>query len=293
MASRPRGPRVGGVLLCVAAAGQERNHRKCTQQGPRHGSSVVAGRLQYKTRPPPARPPPRPRRPPGRPPGGPAGGASEGRGPPPGRSHRARGGAPPGGWGGGVEGGGGGGAAGARGGAAGGAAGGTPAERPPALRAEAPADTAPRSLNLYAATGAGMLSPAARRAKPLVYVPNSKDGTVSVIDPRSYHVVRTFPTGALPQHVVPAYDLGILWVANNLGNSLTPIDPVTGREGRTVPVSDPYNLYFTPDGRFAVVIAERRQRLEFRDAHKLALVASLAVECRRVDHMEITAVANS
>src|SRR3989454_3009162 len=143
--------------------------------------------------------------------------------------------------------------------------------------------------NLYAAAGAGMLSPAARRARPLVYVPNSKDGTVSLIDPRTYRVVRTFATGALPQHVVPAYDLATLWVANNLGNSLTPIAPVTGRDGRIVPVSDPYNLYFTPDGRFAVVIAERRQRLDFRDAHTLALVASVPVECRGVDHMEFTA----
>src|SRR3989441_5423951 len=134
-----------------------------------------------------------------------------------------------------------------------------------------------------------MLSPAARRAKPLVYVPNSKDGTVSVIDPRSYHVVRTFATGALPQHVVPAYDLAILWVANDLGNSLTPIDPITGREGGIVPVSDPYNVYFTPDGRFAVVIAERRQRLDFRDAHTLALVASVPVECRGVGHLGFTA----
>src|SRR2546426_7726624 len=121
-----------------------------------------------------------------------------------------------------------------------------------AIRVVAPPVTAPRSPNIYAAAGAGMLSPAARRARPLVYVPNSKDGTVSVIDPRTYRVVRTLATGALPQHVVPSYDLATLWVANNLGNSLTPIDPVTGREGRTVPVSDPYNLYFTPDGRFAV-----------------------------------------
>src|SRR5437867_4923446 len=166
---------------------------------------------------------------------------------------------------------------------------GSPTERAPAIRVVAPADTAPRSLNIYVAAGAGMLSPAARRARPLVYVPNSKDGTVSLIDPRTYRVVRTFATGALPQHVVPAYDLATLWVANNLGNSLTPIDPVTGREGRTVPVSDPYNLYFTPDGRFAVVIAERRQRLDFRDAHTLALVASVPVECRGVDHMEFTA----
>ena len=162
-------------------------------------------------------------------------------------------------------------------------------QRAPAIRVVAPADTVGRSLNIYAAAGAGMLSPAARRAKSLVYVPNSKDGTVSVIDPRAYRVVRTFATGALPQHVVPAYDLATLWVANNLGNSLTPIDPVTGRDGRIVPVSDPYNLYFTPDGRFAVVIAERRQRLDFRDAHTLALVASVPVECRGVDHMEFTA----
>src|SRR2546428_3956748 len=162
-------------------------------------------------------------------------------------------------------------------------------EGAPAIGVVAPADTAPRSLNIYVAAGAGMLSPAARRARPLVYVPNSKDGTVSLIDPRTYRVVRTFATGALPQHVVPAYDLATLWVANNLSNSLTPIDPVTGREGRTVPVSDPYNLYFTPDGRFAVVIAERRQRLDFRDAHTMALVASVPVECRGVDHMEFTA----
>src|SRR2546428_4161033 len=155
----------------------------------------------------------------------------------------------------------------ARGMAAWGRTRGTPRARAIALGVVAPADTAPRSLNIYVAAGAGMLSPAARRARPLVYVPNSKDGTVSLIDPRTYRVVRTFATGALPQHVVPAYDLATLWVANNLSNSLTPIDPVTGREGRTVPVSDPYNLYFTPDVRFAVGIADRRNRLDFPRAH--------------------------
>src|SRR5437879_2774045 len=111
-------------------------------------------------------------------------------------------------------------------------------QRAPTIRVVAPADTVPRSLNIYAAAGAGMLSPAARRAKPLVYVPNSKDGTVSVVDPRTYRVVRTFATGALPQHVVPAYDLATLWVANNLGNSLTPIDPVPGPDGRVFYVAD-------------------------------------------------------
>jgi YVTN family beta-propeller protein len=143
-------------------------------------------------------------------------------------------------------------------------------------------------INVYAAAGAGRLAPAARAARPLVYVPNSRDGTVSVIDPHTYRVLRTFPTGALPQHVVPSYDLTTLWVANNLGNSLTPIDPRTGREGPSVPVADPYNMYFTPDGRFAVVVAERLRRLDFRDAKTMRLIESVPIRCKGVDHMEFT-----
>lgn len=152
-------------------------------------------------------------------------------------------------------------------------------------------DAAARSdaVNLYAAAGANRLSPRAAQARPLVYVPNSKDGTVTVIDAHSYGVLRTFPTGALPQHVVPSYDLATLWVANNLGGTLTPIDPATGQEATNVPVDDPYNLYFTPDGRFAIVVAERRRRLDFRDAHTMTLVQSLRVQCKGVDHMEFTA----
>jgi len=163
------------------------------------------------------------------------------------------------------------------------------ARKPAAARVAAP-DTVspPDTVNLYGAAGANAFSGAAARARPLVYVPNSHDGTVTVIDPRRYRVVRTFATGALPQHVVPSHDLTTLWVANNRGNSLTPIDPATGREGTSVPVADPYNLYFTPDGRFAIVVAERRRRLDFRDATTMALVQSVALGCKGVDHMEFT-----
>ena len=143
--------------------------------------------------------------------------------------------------------------------------------------------------NIYADAGAGMLDSVARRARPLVYVPDSKADSVTVIDPGTYRVLRTFAVGRLPQHVVPSWDLRTLWVANNRGNSLTPIDPVTGMEGVPVPVTDPYNLYFTPDGRYAIVVAERLQRLDFRDARTMALVESAPVHCRGVDHVEFTA----
>ena len=158
-----------------------------------------------------------------------------------------------------------------------------------ALAIAGTAQTAPAQVNIYAASGKNALAPAAARARPLVYVPNARGASVTVIDPVTYRVVRTFATGTTPQHVVPSYDLRTLWVANNDGNSLTPIDPVTGQDGPRVAVDDPYNLYFTPDGRFAMVVAERLDRIDFRDPHSMALVQSLPVACEGVDHMEFTA----
>jgi YVTN family beta-propeller protein len=143
--------------------------------------------------------------------------------------------------------------------------------------------------NVYAADRAGALSPVVRHDLPRVYVPNSKSNTVSVIDPRTYKVVDHFKVGALPQHVTPSYDLRTLWVDNDMGNSLTPIDPRTGKPGKPVPVTDPYNLYFTPSGRYAIVVAERLQRLDFRDAHTMKLHRSVDVHCPGVDHMDFTA----
>jgi YVTN family beta-propeller protein len=144
-------------------------------------------------------------------------------------------------------------------------------------------------VNIYANTGANELAPDAARALPMVYVPNSRSGSVTIIDPRTYQVVRTFATGKVPQHVVPAYDLDTLWVANNAGNTLTPIDPRTGKEGNAVRVDDPYNLYFTPDGKYAMVIAEARRRIDFRDPHTMQLLQSLPVKCKGLDHVEFTA----
>jgi DNA-binding beta-propeller fold protein YncE len=78
-------------------------------------------------------------------------------------------------------------------------------------------------------------------------------------------------------------------VDNDIGNTLTPIDPRSGTPRKPVSVTDPYNLYFTPDGRFAIVVAERLQRLDFRDAHTMRLHHTLHVPCRGVDHMDFTA----
>jgi YVTN family beta-propeller protein len=151
-------------------------------------------------------------------------------------------------------------------------------------------DAAGPARNVYAHDGANALSPEAARARQLVYVPNSESDTVDVIDPATYQVIDHFAVGDLPQHVTPSWDLKTLYVDNDRGNSLTPIDPRTGKvKGPDLPVVDPYNLYFTTDGRYAIVVAEAYQRLDFRDPNTMALVKSLPVPCRGVDHMDFTA----
>ena len=135
-----------------------------------------------------------------------------------------------------------------------------------------------------------MLSPAVRGVPYRIYVPNSGGTTVTVIDPATYRVIETYQTGLNPQHVVPGYDLRTLYVTNDQGNSLTPINPVTGRPaGPDIPVADPYNMYFTPDGRYAIVVAEARQELDFRDPHTFALEHRIRVKCAGVDHIDFAA----
>lgn len=143
-------------------------------------------------------------------------------------------------------------------------------------------------VDVYRHTGAGMLSPKVRGVPTRVYVPNSMSNTVDVIDPTTFRVIARYPVGDTPQHVVPSYDLTTLYVNNNRGNSLTPIDPRTGLPGTPIPVDDPYNLYFTPDGAHAVVMAERNSRVDFRDPKTFALVKSIPIAHAGVNHADFT-----
>ena len=161
---------------------------------------------------------------------------------------------------------------------------------PPTSTAVAPSTTtAGGPLDIYAADRPNQLSPTVSGFPSRIYVPNSMSNTVDVIDPATNAIVDHFAVGAEPQHVVPSYDLKTLYVASDQGNSLTPIDPATGAHGAPIPVDDPYNLYFTPDGRFAIVVAERLARLDFRDPHSFELVKSLPIACSGIDHMDFSA----
>ena len=130
--------------------------------------------------------------------------------------------------------------------------------------------------NLYSETRSVKLSPVVAKHLSRVYVPNRSSNDVWVIDPESLKVVDKFKVGVHPQHVVPSWDLKTLWVNNNAegrtDGSVTPIDPLTGKPGKNIPVDDPYNMYFTPNGDAAIIVAEARKRLDFRDPHTLSLI---------------------
>jgi YVTN family beta-propeller protein len=147
--------------------------------------------------------------------------------------------------------------------------------------------------NLYSEIGADKMSPAVAGHRELVYVPHVQSNDVYVIDPATFKVVDKFKVGLNPQHVVPSWDLQTLWVTNNAEGttkgSLTPIDPKTGKPGSPVDVADPYNMYFSPDGKSAIVVAEALKRLDFRDPQTMKLQYSIATpRCAGVNHADFS-----
>ena len=147
--------------------------------------------------------------------------------------------------------------------------------------------------NVYSTSAADKLSAAVAGDLERVYVPNLKSGDVYVIDPAKMKVVDRYKVGIGPQHIVPSWDLRTLWVTNNAENtdkgSLTPIDPRTGKPGKAVAVDDPYNMYATPDGKSAIVVAEARKRLDFRDPKTMALQYSIDTPgCPGINHADFS-----
>lgn len=151
----------------------------------------------------------------------------------------------------------------------------------------------PDARNLYSESAADKIAAAVRGDLERIYVPNLRGNDVMVVDPATLKVVGRFKVGRGPQHIVPSWDLRTLWVTNNAegrtDGSLTPIDPRTGQAGEAVPVDDPYNMYYTPDGKSAIVVAEARKRLDFRDPKTMALQYSIDTPgCPGINHADFS-----
>jgi YVTN family beta-propeller protein len=143
-------------------------------------------------------------------------------------------------------------------------------------------------INVWAAMTTG-LAEAVVDLPPRVYVPHESGGDVAVIDPETKRVVDRFSVGRTPHHVTPAHDMSSLYVSVMGANRLVQIDPRVGRPLRSLPVTAPYNLYFTPDGSKAVVAAEMANRLDFYDPESWQTVARLPIPASGVDHLDFSA----
>lgn len=143
--------------------------------------------------------------------------------------------------------------------------------------------------NIYAAAGANALSTRQRRYPKYAYVPHNRSGDVWVIDQRTHAVIRRCSVGIEIQHVVPSYDMTQLYATDDVGNKIRVIDPATGRCGRTIAVIDPYNMYFTPDGRFAISVAEQRRQLIWYNpvTWRIHDITSIP-QCAGVDHADFS-----
>jgi YVTN family beta-propeller protein len=151
-----------------------------------------------------------------------------------------------------------------------------------------PAEGHRHGRDVYRAIEGHRVERGLRKFPERVYVPNSGSDTVDVIDPKTYEIIRHFRVGDVPHHITPSWNMHRLYVDNTGGDSLTVIDPKSSRPTRKLHVRDPYNLYFTPDGSKAIVVAERFGALDFRDPHSWRLLKSVPIPASGPDHLDFS-----
>lgn len=131
-----------------------------------------------------------------------------------------------------------------------------------------------RVAYVWLTVGAAWAAQAAA-VEPPVFVLNSLQADVSVIDPETWTEKIRIPTGKEPHHLYLTPDEKSVIVANALSDSLTFLDPRTAAVQRTVRgVIDPYHLRFSPDMKWLVTAANRLNHVDFYrwDGAELMLV---------------------
>ena len=153
---------------------------------------------------------------------------------------------------------------------------------------EQPKDQEEPETNIYAATMSGQIKESLADVPERVYVPDVTKNTIDVIDPKTFQIIDHYEVGQAPYHVTPSWDMSGLYVNDEASNMFTVIDPRTGKTKNTVPAAFPYNFYYTPDGSKAIVVNERQQLLQFRDAKTWEVLGSVHIPWPGVDHIDFS-----
>jgi YVTN family beta-propeller protein len=112
-------------------------------------------------------------------------------------------------------------------------------------------------------------------AADLIYVLNSGDSSISILDAITRQELRRIPALREVHHLVLSPDGRDLLIADSGGNEIFFVDPATGDIRRRERVSNPYHLDFSPDGRFLVICSLRRNQVDIYEARSLTLLARL------------------
>ncbi|AHJ63293.1 PGRS-subfamily of Gly-rich protein [Granulibacter bethesdensis] len=114
--------------------------------------------------------------------------------------------------------------------------------------------------------------PSTAQAEGLAFVINSNDATISLIDITSRQEVKRIPVLREPHHMALTPDEKSLLVGDTAGNTMFFLDPLTGAEQKRIVFSDPYQIQFSPDGRWLVSAALARDQIDIYDGHSFKLL---------------------
>jgi len=118
-----------------------------------------------------------------------------------------------------------------------------------------------------------LAAPAARA--DLVYVLNSGDASITLLDAATRQEMRRIGVLREPHHTVLTPDGRQLVIADSGGNELLFVDPASGEVLRRERISNPYHLEFSPDGKLLVIASLRRNQVDIYDAASLTLLQRL------------------
>jgi YVTN family beta-propeller protein len=127
---------------------------------------------------------------------------------------------------------------------------------------------------LAAVLGAGAGASLTASASTAVVL-NSDDDTLSVVSSDGYHEVSRVHIGRGPHHLIVSPDGRTLIVAMSGSNELVLIDRTTGTETKRIEASDPYQIGFSPDGKWFVAASIRLDRIDIYDASTFELAHRL------------------
>ncbi|HEY4251991.1 MAG TPA: YncE family protein [Roseomonas sp.] len=140
-----------------------------------------------------------------------------------------------------------------------------------------------RAQSAAPAASAPATQPSAQPVPPLptnvdiVYVLNSGDATISILDARTRAEIRRLPALREPHHLSLTPDGKELVIADSGGNEFFFLDPATAEVKRRVRISNPYHLCYSPDGKYLVVASLRRDQVDIYNAGDLSLLQRLRV----------------